>query len=106
MVEQGTHKPLVGGSIPPSGTTSIVYHVYLLRGSSGRHYLGQTADLAARLIQHRSGQTHTTKRLGENLELVASKHYSTRAEAIAIERMLKSWKSPRKAAEFLEDSSR
>ena len=48
MVEQGTHKPLVGGSIPPSGTTSIVYHVYLLRGSSGRHYIGQTADLAAR----------------------------------------------------------
>ena len=106
MVEQRTHKPLVAGSIPAPGTNFQVYHVYMIRGSSDRHYIGQTSNLTARLIQHRNGQTHTTKRLGGNFELVASMEFSTREEAMSTERLLKSWKSPRKAAEFLADSPR
>ena len=82
-----------------------MYHVYLLRGSSGRHYIGQTSDLTARLKQHRSGQTHTTKRLGETLELVASRQFPSREEAMQAERMLKAWKNPRKAFEYLRNGS-
>jgi hypothetical protein len=54
--------------------------VYILKGSK-RHYLGWTVDLDARLAQHRRGHTHTTKRLGETLELVASKEFATLGSA-------------------------
>jgi predicted GIY-YIG superfamily endonuclease len=85
VVEQRTHKPLVAGSIPAPGTIFTVHYVYLLRGGSGRHYIGMTSDLARRVEQHRRGQTHTTKRLGGELQLVADKAYESREEAAAIE---------------------
>jgi len=37
--------------------------VYILRGSSGRHYIGSAVDLDARFAQHLRGHTATTKRL-------------------------------------------
>jgi predicted GIY-YIG superfamily endonuclease len=78
------------------------YTVYVLRGASGRHYIGQTSDISARLAQHRSGHTHTTQRLGGGIQLVASRDFPTREEAMAVERMLKSWKSPLKAIAYLQ----
>ena len=103
MVEQRTHKPLVAGSIPAPGTklSFVVTTVYILRGASGRHYIGLTDDLPARIEQHRRGHTHTTSRLGGSLELVVSREYPDRETAAAIERRLKSWKSPQKAIAFL-----
>ena len=106
MVEQGTHKPLVGSSILPSGTTfhgpcCDMFTVYLLRGANGRHYLGQTTDLDARLAQHRRGHTYTTRRLGGELTLVAHRAFPSRSEAVRVERLLKNWKNPVKAAEYL-----
>jgi putative endonuclease len=77
------------------------YFVNILKGASGRHYFGMTSDLERRLKQHRAGQTHTTRRLGGSLQLVVAKEYSSHDEATAIEKMLKSWKSPTKAIEFL-----
>jgi predicted GIY-YIG superfamily endonuclease len=94
VVEQGTHKPLVGSSNLPPGS-SIMPWVYILRGSSGRHYIGSAADQHARLAQHRRGHTHTTRRSGENLELVGSKEVATLDEARKIERTLKAKKNPR-----------
>ena len=88
VVEQGTHKPLVGSSTLPPGI-SIMPWVYIQRGSSGRHYIGSAVDLHARLAQHRRGHTHTTRRLGENLEVVGSKEVATLGEARKIERTLK-----------------
>jgi predicted GIY-YIG superfamily endonuclease len=44
----------------------------MLQGSSGRYYIGSTTDLQRRLEQHRSGHTYSTRRLGTQLELVAS----------------------------------
>ncbi len=78
-----------------------MFTVYILRGASGRHYIGQTNDLPARLAQHRAGHTHTTRRLGGDLVLVAHRQFATRAEALQVERMLKSWKSPAKAIAYL-----
>lgn len=46
--------------------------VYMLRGASGRHYIGSTTDLERRLEQHRRGHTQTTKRLGGGLEVAAA----------------------------------
>ena len=120
MVEQRTHKPLVAGSIPASGTifwvraevavTSLFAKngiampstVYLLRGSTGRCYIGCTDDVTVRLAQHQRGHTHTTVRLGLPVTVIAKKSFSTRLEALRVERKLKSWKSPAKVQAFLE----
>ena len=71
--------------------------VYILRGSNGRHYIGSAVDLDARLAQHVRGHTHTTKRLGESIEIVASKEIATLSEARSIERALKAKKNPQLA---------
>jgi predicted GIY-YIG superfamily endonuclease len=76
--------------------------VYVLRGSSGRHYIGSAIDLNARFAQHLRGHTATTKRLGDSLEIVAKKEIPTLAEARRIERMLKSKKNPRLAIHHLQ----
>jgi predicted GIY-YIG superfamily endonuclease len=105
VVEQGTHKPLVGSSNLPPGI-SIMAWVYILRGSSGRHYIGSAVDLDARLAQHRRGHTYTTRRLGERLELVAAKEIGTLNEARSIERLLKAKKNPKLAIYYLQRLAR
>ena len=94
MVEQGTHKPLVGSSNLPPGIFLKMAWIYILRGSSGRHYIGSCVDLDARFAQHLRGHTATTKRLGEKLEIVAKKEVPTLEDARRIERALKHKKNP------------
>ena len=101
MVEQGTHKPLVGSSNLPPGTFAMAW-VYILRGSTGRHYIGSCVDLVARFEQHLRGHTATTKRLGPKLEIVASKELPSLPEARRIERALKRKKNPTLAIYYLQ----
>lgn len=75
--------------------------VYLLKGTTGRHYIGYTSNLKARLEAHHRGNTATTRRLGYPLELVAAKIFKDEAEARAAEKKLKSWKNPNKAKQYL-----
>ena len=75
--------------------------VYVLRGSSGRHYIGSAVNLDARFRQHLRGHTATTKRLGDMLEIVAKK-VPTLSEAREIERSLKRKKTPRLAIYHLQ----
>jgi predicted GIY-YIG superfamily endonuclease len=75
--------------------------VYILRGSSGRHYIGSTPDLAARLAQHRRGHTRTTKRIGD-FQIVAQREYSTLKATRDVERFLKAKKNPRLAIHYLQ----
>ena len=77
----------------------------MLRGTTGRHYIGCTDNLAARLEQHQRGHTHSTLRLGLPVELVVARSFCSRAEAMKVERQLKSWHSPTKARAFLEESA-
>ena len=74
---------------------------YILRGDSGRHYIGSTTNLERRLKEHRHGQTHSTKRLGDNLEIVAAVELATLDEARALEREMKRKKNPRLAMAML-----
>jgi predicted GIY-YIG superfamily endonuclease len=76
--------------------------VYILPGSSGRHYIGSTLDLEARFAQHLRGHTATTKRLGDRLEIMARKEVATLDEARKIERALKRKKNPRLAVYHLQ----
>ena len=76
--------------------------VYILRGSSGRHYIGSAVDLDARFAQHLRGHTATTKRLGDSLEIIAKKKVSSLGEARELERKLKRKKNPRLALYHLQ----
>jgi len=76
--------------------------VYILRGSTGRHYIGSAIDLHARFAQHLGGHTATTKRLGEKLEIIAKKETPTLREARELERALKRKKNPRLAIYYLQ----
>ena len=78
-----------------------MHWVYMLRDEGGRHYIGATSDLEARLAQHRSGGTQTTRRMKGDLELVAHRGFETAHDALVAERKLKKWKNPAKALEFL-----
>jgi putative endonuclease len=74
---------------------------YILRGDSGRHYIGSTTNLERRLKEHRHGQTHSTKRLGDNLEVVAAVELAALDEARTLEREMKRKKNPRLALALL-----
>jgi putative endonuclease len=76
--------------------------VYLLRGSSGRYYIGSTTDLNRRLEQHRQGNTYSSRRLGQPLELAAPLELDSLPEARAMEREMKRKKNPQLALLLLE----
>ena len=76
--------------------------VYILRGSSGRHYIGSAIDLEARIAQHLRGHTHTTKRLADRIEIIASKKVASLKEARRLERSLKAKKNPTVAIYHLQ----
>ncbi|MGA9778928.1 MAG: GIY-YIG nuclease family protein [Verrucomicrobiia bacterium] len=76
--------------------------VYMLRGSSGRYYIGSTTDLNRRLEQHRQGHTYSTRRLGQPLALAASLELDSLPEARALEREMKRKKNPGLALFLLE----
>jgi len=76
--------------------------VYILRGSTGRHYIGSTVDLDARFAQHLRGHTATTKRLGGALKIVAKRELPTLEDARALERLLKRKKNPQIAIYHLQ----
>ena len=70
--------------------------VYILRSSSGRHYIGSTENLERRLHEHKRGGNHTTHRFGE-LTLLAAKEMPSMAEARGLEIHLKKKKNSRLA---------
>lgn len=65
--------------------------VYILKSESGKYYVGSTNDLERRLIQHSSGHTHSTKRMG-NLKLVFSQEFVSLQDARQIEICIKKLK--------------
>src|SRR6266436_985859 len=78
--------------------------VYILRGSTGRHYIGSTVDLDARFKQHLRGHTATTKRLGAQIEIVAKKEVVTLEAARKMQLILKQKKTPN--SQFITCSNR
>ena len=75
--------------------------VYILRGTSGRHYIGATEDFDRRFAEHCRGKVHTTARLGFPLELVCKRELPTYSEALSLERQLKNLKKPQTAIQRL-----
>ena len=76
--------------------------VYILRGSSGRHYVGSTDNLEQRLLEHRRGSNHTTRRFGGSIELVVCKQLPSMTEARKLESTLKRKRNPQLAVIILQ----
>ncbi|HEV8418420.1 MAG TPA: GIY-YIG nuclease family protein [Candidatus Udaeobacter sp.] len=79
--------------------------VHILRGTSGRHYIGSCVDLHTRFAQHLRGHTATTKRLGTKLTIVAKKRVAALEEARRIERALKRKKNPALTIYYLQEQN-
>jgi predicted GIY-YIG superfamily endonuclease len=80
--------------------------VYILRGATGRHYIGSTENLDRRIEEHRRGSNHTTYRFGGEIQLLAVKEVSSVPEARKLELALKRKKNPRLAIRVLNSTSK
>ena len=71
------------------------YYTYILRsGSTGRFYVGHTANLAKRIAEHNNNRTFSIKNRGP-WEVIYTQEFSTRAAASQREREIKRMKSHR-----------
>jgi len=78
---------------------TIMFTVYILYSSSTqKYYTGQTQNLENRMVEHNSGETTSIKN-GIPWVIVWSKEVETRAEAMQLEKKIKS----RGARRFIED---
>ena len=70
----------------------MAHYVYILRSlKDGRYYIGETADVAARLSYHNSGRQRSTRNRIP-FELVRTEEFTTREAALKREKQIKSWK--------------
>jgi putative endonuclease len=76
------------------------YFVYILRTSSNTLYVGQTNNLEKRIQEHKNKSSKSAKyiRYFSSFDLVYSKSYSTRKEAMQREVQLKRWSKMKKEA--------
>ncbi len=65
-----------------------MYYVYLLTNTSGKIYIGYTANLKRRYAEHKRGESYWTRRLA-NAELFYYEAYSDEISAKIRERKLK-----------------
>ena len=73
--------------------------VYIMTNKRGGVlYIGVTADLPARVVQHRTGQGSSFCRRYGLAKLVHAEHHATIIEAIAGEKAMKAWKRAWKIA--------
>jgi putative endonuclease len=76
--------------------------VYILESqSNGRLYIGCTNDLNRRLEEHNANHTRSTRNKGP-WELVHFKRVGSKAEALELEKKLKSWKSRKRVLSWIE----
>ena len=59
---------------------------------SNRRYIGCTSDLEKRLAEHNRRKTTSTRYAKGNWKLIYSEQYETYSEALAREKMIKSYK--------------
>lgn len=79
--------------------------VYIMTNKpAGVLYIGVTADLPARVMQHRTGKGSQFCRRYNLSRLVHAEHYPTIEEAIAREKAMKEWRRPWKV-ELIESAN-
>jgi putative endonuclease len=82
-----------------------MFYTYIIKSiSTGKIYIGQTSALEARIVRHNSGGSLYTKNKGP-WELLYFYEFSTRSEAVLLERKLKGFKSSKKVLLWVERQS-
>ncbi len=68
------------------------HFIYILQSQKdNKYYIGETSDVAARLLFHNAGQQHSTRnRIPFKVSLI--EQFETRKEALRREKQIKSWK--------------
>ena len=83
-----------------------MHYVYVLRiKKPGRHYIGQTQDLAKRLEKHLLGKTKSVKNRGP-FEVVYVEKCRSRPEAMKREKEIKSYKGGEAFKRLLSGSAK
>jgi len=67
------------------------YTVYILKNPQQKFYIGQTADLDARIVRHNSDRVHYTRGKGP-WNLIYFEEFDSRAQAMMREKQLKKWR--------------
>jgi len=68
------------------------HFVYILQSlKDKKYYIGETADVAARLLYHNAGRQRSTKNRIPFI-IILVEQFETREEALKRERQIKSWK--------------
>jgi len=73
-----------------------IFTLYVVRTCAGTLYVGQTNNLAKRLLMHKQGKGAKYLRRFDSFELVYSEIYKTRSEAMKREAQLKKMKKGQK----------
>jgi len=81
------------------------HYVYILRSlRDQKYYIGETADVQARLEFHNKGLQRSTK--GRTpFEIIFVEEFEHRSEALKREKEIKSWKGGQKFKVLIEGSS-
>ena len=81
-----------------------MYFVYIIEsGVNGKYYIGQTADLTARMERHNKGRNRSTKAYVP-WRLRWWKEFGTRSEAVKVEAQLKALKKRTVVEKFVEEN--
>ena len=68
------------------------HFVYILQSlKDNKYYIGETADVAARLLFHNAGRQRSTKNRIPFIIILVEK-FETREDALKREKQIKSWK--------------
>ena len=81
----------------------MTFWVYILRCNDNSYYTGHTDDIEKRIAQHREAKNGGYVATRMPVTLVFSEQFSTRLEALALERQIKGWSRKKKEALMRED---
>ncbi|MCF8416546.1 MAG: GIY-YIG nuclease family protein [Crocinitomicaceae bacterium] len=70
-------------------------------GYDPKFYIGATENIEQRLAKHRNKNKGFTNQ-ADDWQIVYSKEFQTKTEALAYERLIKSWKSKKKIISLIE----
>ena len=82
------------------------FWTYMLHCNGGAFYVGHTDDLERRIAQHEAGTTRGFDRDHLPVKFVWSEAFSTREEALTMERRIKGWTRAKKEALIVGDWNR
>lgn len=74
------------------------FWVYILRCADRSYYTGHTDNLEGRIAKHQVGEIEGYTSTRRPVRLLFSEEFSTRTEALAVERRIKGWSRRKKEA--------